>query len=242
MQSAVLAYIFAPRSTRNVDSIGLFAWHIPCCPDFGRPWPGNEGESHDRQVQHRASWLAGRRCRRCDDAGSRRYGQRAEASGARLHLRRPARRLRLQPGARRSGRRSEEDGWREGRRRREGPGDGRRREIDGEHDQPRRRHADLPDLVRLLRPAHAEGSGEVSQDRVPSLRRPVGPGQAPDEHGQLLRLHRRGAVSLRHRRGLRQQVGASWASSPPSRSRRSCATSMPSRWARSRSTRRSPRR
>ena len=81
----------------------------------------------------------------------------AEAAGDRLHLCRAARRLRLQPGARRGGRHREEDAGRQGGRGGEGAGDGRRREIDGEHDQPRRRHAALPDLVRLLRPAHAEG-------------------------------------------------------------------------------------
>ncbi len=50
-------------------------------------------------------------------------------------------------------------GGRGGERRR----DRRRPEDHGEHDQPGRRHAGLPDLVRLFRPAHAEGGAEVSR-------------------------------------------------------------------------------
>ena len=41
------------------------------------------------------------------------------------------------------------------------------------HDQPRRRHAAVPDLVRLLRPAHAQDGGEISEAALPALRRPV---------------------------------------------------------------------
>ena len=85
-------------------------------------------------------------------------------------------------------------------------------------------------------------AAKYPEDPVPPLRRPVDRGQAPEEHRQLLRLHRRGAVPRRHRRRLDHQDAASWASSPPSRSRRCCATSTPSPWARSRSIRRSRRR
>ena len=67
----------------------------------------------------------------------------------------PQGRLRLQPGARRGRGRAQEDAGRQGRRGGEGPRDRRRPEDHGEHDQPGRRHADLPDLVRLLRSAHA---------------------------------------------------------------------------------------
>ena len=57
--------------------------------------------------------------------------------------------------------------------------------------------------------------------------------QAPEERRQLFRLHRRGAVPRRHRRRATPPRPASSASSPPSRSRRCCATSTPSRSARS---------
>ena len=57
-------------------------------------------------------------------------------------------------------------------------------------------------------------------------------GQAPQERRQLLRLHRRSRIRLRHRRGLDHARRTSSASSPPSRFRRCCATSTPSRSAR----------
>ena len=74
----------------------------------------------------------------------------------RLRLCRLARRLRLQPGARRRRRRAEEDARRQGGRGGERPGDRRGREDHGVHDQSRRRDAALPDLVRLFQPAHAQ--------------------------------------------------------------------------------------
>ena len=105
-----------------------------------------------------------------------------------------------------------------------------------------RRHADLPDLVRLLRSAHAgDGRRSIPNVQLPPLRRPVDRRQAPEERRQLFRLHRRVPVPERHRRRPHHASRRSSASSPPSRSRRCCATSTPSRWARARSTRRSPR-
>ena len=69
----------------------------------------------------------------------------------------------------------------------------------------RRGGAAVPDLVRIFRPAHPEGGGEVQERHLPALRRPLHGGQAPDERRQLLRLHRRGAVRRRRRRRPDQQ-------------------------------------
>ena len=110
----------------------------------------------------------------------------------------------------------------------ERPRDGRRPEDHGEHDQPGRRHARLPDLVRLLRPAHAEDVREVSRRAVPPLRRHVERGQAPDEYRLLFRLYRHGPVPERHRRRPHLARPRRSASSPPSRSRRCCSTSTAS--------------
>ena len=74
---------------------------------------------------------------------------------------------------------------------------------------------------------------------VPALRRPVGRQEASQERRQLLRLHRRMRISLRHRRRPMPPSRTSSASSPPSRSRRCCATSTPSPWAHAASIRRS---
>ena len=82
---------------------------------------------------------------------------------------------------------------------------------------------------------------EVSRRALRALRRHVDRRQAPEEHRQLLRLHRRVPVPERRDRRPHDARARSSASSPPSRSRRCCATSTPSRWARARSTRRSPR-
>ena len=59
---------------------------------------------------------------------------------------------------------------------------------------------DLPDLVRLLRPAHAQDVREVSRRAVPPLRRHVERREAPDERRLLFRLYRHGPVPERHRR------------------------------------------
>ena len=82
----------------------------------------------------------------------------------------------------------------------ERPRDGRRPEDHGEHDQPGRRQPGLPDLVRLLRSAHAEDVREVSRRAVPPLRRHVERGEAPEERRLLFRLYRHGPVPQRHRR------------------------------------------
>ena len=79
----------------------------------------------------------------------------------RLHLCRPEGRLRLQPGACRGRGGAEGHGRPHRRRGGERPGDRRRPEDHGIDDQPRRRLARLPDLVRLFRPAHA-GDGARS--------------------------------------------------------------------------------
>ena len=88
--------------------------------------------------------------------------------------------------------RAQEDARRQGGRGGERARDRRRAEDDGEHDRPRRRDAAVPDLVRLLRPAHPDDGAEVPGRPLPALRRPVDRGQAPEERRQLLRLHRRG--------------------------------------------------
>ena len=64
-----------------------------------------------------------------------------------------------------------------------------------------------------------------------ALRRPVDR-QGSEERRQLLRLHRRSSIRQRHRGRRIRPSPASSASSPPSRSRRSCATSTLSPWAR----------
>src|SRR5215468_5910128 len=69
-----------------------------------------------------------------------------------------------------------------------------------EHDRARRRDALVPDQLRLFRSARDQDGGEISQDRVPPLRRPVAEGQAPEERRLLLRLHRHGTIFERHRR------------------------------------------
>ena len=110
----------------------------------------------------------------------------------RLHLCRPARRLRLQPGPRRRRRRRQEDARRQDRRGGEGPRDRSRSRRPWKHDQSRRRDAALPDLVRLLRPAHPDQDGaEVPEAALPALRRSVD-GEGSEERRQLFRLHRRG--------------------------------------------------
>ena len=152
----------------------------------------------------------------------------------------PEDRLRLQPGPRAGCGGHRQAARRQGPRGGDGPRDLGRPEDDGEHDQPRRGDAALPDLVRLLRSAHPQRGQEVHERDLPALRRPVPGGQAPDQRRQLLRLHRRGRVRLGHRGRPDDASRTSSASSPPSRFRRCCATSTRSRWAPSRSTRRSP--
>ena len=76
-------------------------WHTACCRLSRPPRPApSRRQQHDRQVHHRPS----RPARQRGGSGrprSWRHGPRAEAAGGRLHLCRAARRLRLQPGARR---------------------------------------------------------------------------------------------------------------------------------------------
>ena len=136
-------------------------------------------------------------------------------------------------------RRAQEDAGHQGRRGGEGAGDRRGREDHGVHDQSRRRDAAVPDFVRLLQPAHDQDGQQISEASLRALRRPVDR-EGPEERRQLFRLHRRGAVRQRHRRRLHRPSPASSASSPPSRSRRCCATSTPSRWAPSSPIRRRP--
>jgi predicted amidohydrolase len=82
-----------------------------------------------------------------------------------------ARRLRLQPGARAGRRGAEEDARPQGGRGREGAGDRRGRKDHRVDDQSRRRVAAVPDLVRLLQPAHDQDGEEVSEAALRALRR-----------------------------------------------------------------------
>ena len=64
----------------------------------------------------------------------------------------------------------------------------------------------FPDLVRLFRPAHAEGGAEIPGRGIPPLRRHV-QGRSPSrQYRQLFRLYRRGPVPQRHRRRPCHQV------------------------------------
>ena len=93
----------------------------------------------------------------------------------RRDLRRPARRLRLQPGAGRGRGRAQEAARREGGRRRERARDRRRAEDHDRHDRAGRRHAAVPHLVRLLRSAHAGGGAEESRTCASRIAAACGP-------------------------------------------------------------------
>ena len=108
-------------------------------------------------------------------------------------------RLRLQPGPCRGCGGAEDDARRDGGRGGERPRDRRRAEDDGSMINLDGR-LDLPDLLRLFRPAHAGHGRQVPERAVPPLRRHVDRRQAPDERRLLLRLHRHGPVPERHRR------------------------------------------
>src|SRR5216683_2955353 len=122
----------------------------------------------------------------------------------RLHLRRVARRLRLQPGPRARRRGAQEDARTQSGRGRKSPGDRRRRKNDGIDDQSRRRDAAVPDIVRILQSSHDQDGEQVSKAALRALRRLV-ERQGSEERRQLFRLHRRGAIHLRHRRRLLHQ-------------------------------------
>ena len=159
-----------------------------------------------------------------DAAGARRVRQ---GYRRRLHLCRLARRLRLQPGARRRRRRAEEDARHQGGRGGEGPGNRRGREDHGVHDQSRRRHAAVPDLVRLLQPAHAQ----AGQRSIPKLRfehaAACGPRRTRRTSAAISAISTRRNTSPASSPATPPRPASS-ASSPPSRSRRCCATSTPS--------------
>ena len=159
----------------------------------------------------------------------------------RLHLCRLARRLRLQPGARARRGGAEEDAGRQGRRGREGPGDRRGREDHGIDDQPRRRHAALPDVVRLLQPAHDQDGRQSSRSCASSIAAACGATRTRRTPAAISATSTKRSTSPASSPATRPRAASS-ASSPPSRSRRCCATSTPSRWARSSPTRRRPRR
>ena len=159
---------------------------------------------------------------------------RAEAAHRRLHLRRRARRLRLQPVARRRGGAGQEDARREGGRGRERARDQRRAEDHAGHDLAGRRHAAVPDLVRLLRPAHP-GAG-AARTRTCASRTAAACGRRASTRrtsAASSATSTRRSTSTASSRATRPRARSS-ASSPPSRSRRCCATSTPSRWARAR--------
>ena len=89
----------------------------------------------------------------------------------------------------------------------------------------------FPTSFGYFNPHMLKMAAKYPEGALRALRRPVDR-QGPEERRQLFRLYRRGAVHLRHRRRLHRPRPASSASSPPSRSRRCCATSTPSRSAR----------
>ncbi len=146
----------------------------------------------------------------------------------RLHLCRFARRLRLQPGARARRRRAEEDRRHQGDRRGEGAGDRRGGEDHGVDDQSRRRHAAVPDLVRLLQPARPEDGGEISQERASSIAADCGATRTRRTPAAISAISTRRNTSPASSPATPPRAASS-ASSPPSRSRRCCATSTPSR-------------
>ena len=150
--------------------------------DFAPPRPARNGRA---DVWSGAAAASGRR----------------RGNDRRLHLCRLARRLRLQPGARRRRRRPQEHARRQDRRGGESPRDRRRRKDHGVDDQSRRRDAAVPDLVRLLQPAHDQDGAEISEAALPALRRAV-ERQGSEERRQLFRLYRRGAARQRRRRRL----------------------------------------
>ena len=86
----------------------------------------------------------------------------------------------------------------------EGPRDPGGPEDHGEHDQPGRRKDPVPDLLRLLRPAHLEGRTQVPGGDLPPCGRSL-PGRPPEKRGELFRLYRRGPVCGRDRRGFDEQ-------------------------------------
>ena len=100
-------------------------------------------------------------------------------------------------------------------------------EID---DQSRRRDAAVPDLVRLLQSAHAQGGGEVSEaafEHCGGLWPDKDPKNAGSYFGYIDEAQYMSAASS----PAICRRPASSASSPPSRSRRCCATSTRSPWA-----------
>ena len=159
-----------------------------------------------------------------DAAGSRRLRQ---GYRRRLRLCRLARRLRLQPGARRRRRRAEEDGRHQGGRGGEGPGNRRGREDHGVDDQSRRRHAPVSDLVRLLQPARAQARQQISQGAVRACRRAVDARRTRRTSAAISAISTRRSTSPASSPATPPRPASS-ASSPPSRSRSCCATSTPS--------------
>src|SRR6266851_1403726 len=145
-----------------------------------------------------------RKCRAHTRHGFRRPFRLRGGYHHRLHLRRIARRLRLQPGPRARGRGTQEHARSQGRRGRKSPGNRRRRKNDGIDDQSRRRDAAVPDIVRILQSSHDQDGEQVSKAALRALRRLV-ERQGSEERRQLFRLHRRGAIHLRHRRRLLHQ-------------------------------------
>ena len=174
-------------------------------PPFGGS--RNMGRSTRQREQANGFWqdfttasVAGQR-RTGARNGFRRTRARPRRHHDRLHLCRLARRLRLQPGPRAGCCGAEEDRRPQGGRGRKGPGDRRGREDHRVHDQSRRRLAAVPDLVRLLQPAHDQDGEQVSKTSLRALRRAV-ERQGSEERRQLFRLYRRGPVHFRHRRRL----------------------------------------
>ena len=168
--------------------------------------------------------------------GSRSAGRGRASHHRRRHLRRPARRLRLQPGAGRGRGRSQEDARRQGRRGRERARDGRRAEDHGRHDRRRTAPTLLfptsfgyfdPHMLAVAAKnpeGHASPTAAASGPRASTRRTPAATSATSTS----------ASTSTASSPATRARARSS-ASSPPSRSRRCCATSTPSRWARARS-------
>ncbi len=138
-------------------------------------------------------------------------------------------RLRLQPGPRRGGRGRQEDAGRQGPGGGKGPRNGRCAEDHEEHDRARRRQADLPDVLRLLRPARArDGQGISRTSRSCTAAASGRRTSIPRTSAPISATSTSAGISFRHRGRPTPRSRRSSASSRPSRSRRCGATSTPS--------------
>ena len=159
-------------------------------------------------------------------------------SHGRHRLRRRARRLWLEPGARGRHQGAQAGAGRKGRRGRERARDRRLLEVDGIDDQPRRRRAHSGDLVRLLYAVRRRPGEEIPRRRVSPRRAAVEQGQGSQERRLLLRLSQPGAITSTASPPASRPRPTRSASSPPSRSPACSPTSIRCCSARARSIRR----